>query len=221
MSNNDFQERLERIRANAPHRTSVANGRAVRQGPNYGRVLVGGFLMAVGVQALKLTNRNYEAIRDSGGIGLAAVGGLVGAAVLVLGLVVMARAFPRGCARASAPSPSDTVQPLQQTSRLARVLFSLLGFLLGTVASFYMFVSSAAHIAGTERSQTVANGALLIALGLALLALLIGFAGLFVSRYPLRRVPVFFVLGGMLLMAAFRAFRIHPVDWPQFMALLQ
>lgn len=225
MPNSDFQDRLDRIRANSQQRTSSqitgASGHSGARKMNRGALVAGALVTALGLQSVKFVNESYELIKADKGPGLAMGLGIAAIGAVFIGIIVMFRAVrPKLSASAQLQSAGPSA-PVRQPSKLAQVIFSLLGFTLGTVASFYMFVSSAARLAETDRAQIIANGAVLIALVLTVVSLLIGLVGLFVSRYPLRRVPVFFLLGGMLLFSTFRAFRIHPVDWPQFMALMQ
>lgn len=227
MPNSDFQDRLDRIRANSQQRaSSQIAGRSGRTGArsiNLRSAAAGIFIISVGFQLVKFVNAHYESIKESNGLGLAIGSGVAALGVVVLGLVVMYRSVgPKLSASChDAPSPRSTDAEARRPSKLSRAVFSLFGTALGATASLYMYMGAAAKTVETETASTFANGALVIAVALALLSLLIGVVGLFVTRYPMLRVPVFFLLGGMLVFSGFRAFRIHPVDWPQFMALMQ
>ena len=95
---------------------------------------------------------------------------------------------------------------------------------MGALASLFMFVGNAAFrlsVAGqisVETSHAMATGCSIAAGLLAALALLIGFIGLFVRGLQMKRVPVFYLLEAILLFASFQTLRIHPANWPTFMA---
>ena len=188
---------------------------------NRGALVVGAFVTALGFQSVKFVNENYDLIKADKGLGLAIGLGIAALGAVIIGILMMFRGVRPKRAASGQPQSAGPGATARRPSGLTRVIFSLLGFTLGAIACFYMFVSSAARLTETDKAQTIAIGSILIALVLTAVSLLIGLVGLFVSRYPLRRVPVFFLLGGMLVFSGFRAFRIHPIDWPQFMALMQ
>ena len=185
--------------------------------------------MSAGGLMIKITNTNYEWVRDQYGIPAAAGLGLGGFALLIFGVVLLiSAALPT---RSTSPAPSSSLSyPITaartpaQISVGARVIFSLLGLILGAVACFYMYIASASALLDiarqidTETAKKMAIGSALMAFILAFVALLIGFIGLFVRRLPMLRVPVFFLLGAMVLYTSFQTLRIHPVNWPTFMA---
>jgi hypothetical protein len=216
MSNSDFQDRLARISAKAP--APAPTTRVQRLG--YGNLVIGAVAMSVGVHMLRSANGSYDAIRDQYGIPAALGLALGGVVVLIFGMVYLFKAVRRGDA---APAAHALRAPIR-TSAGARAFFSLLGLGLGAVACLYMFLGNAGRQLGVtgQVDQATANeiamGSTLMAFLLVGLALMIGFIGLFVRRLPLLRVPVFFLLGGMLLYVGFQTFRIHPSDWPVFMA---
>lgn len=216
MSNADFQTRLQRISANAPQQQSIARdtphkGQPRAQKPNYGLLALGGAVMVLGLQAVKYTNANYDAIRDSIGLGGAAGLGIATYAIFLTGIVVMARAvFKRRAA-----------QPMRKVSNRAKLLSSLFGFTLGTIACLLMFMTAAAKFVETEPAQLFSAGGALIAFLLLLLSILFGLVGLFFRRHALRRVPVYFFLGGGLTFATVRIAGINMLKWPQFIAMLQ
>ncbi len=222
MSNNDFQARLQRIGGN-PHNSPVTQGtdhtKALRtHKPSYGRVGLGGAIMMLGVQVVKYANQNYEEIRDGSGIAMAAAIGIAGFAVTLIGIIwIFSAVSQRMVADRGAVAKTATRRP----STTARVLFSLLGFTFGGIASFYMFLAAAARFVETETAQRFSNGGLIIAMSLALLSLLFGFVGLFLRGRALGRVPIYFFLGGAITYAAFRILRINVLEWPEFVAVLQ
>jgi len=230
MPNADFQDRLQRIGANSPIQQSMTRGapqagRTGMQKLNYGLIAVGAAIMVLGLQAVKYANENYEAIRDSNGIGAAAGLGLVGMVALLIGVIVMMRAvFKRRAtlARADASQYSaNVVQPVRKAPTGARVFFSLLGFAFGTIACLYMFMAAAARFVETETAYLFANGGVLIALFLALVSLLFGLVELFFRGYALGRVPVYFLFGGVLTFATVRIAGINMLEWQQFTTMLQ
>jgi purine-cytosine permease-like protein len=135
-------------------------------------------------------------------------------------MVYLFKAVRRADAAPAAQAPRTPIR----TSAGARASFSLLGLGLGALACFFMFVGNAAFqlsVAGqisVETSRAMATGCSIAAGLLAALALLIGFIGLFIRGLPMKRVPVLYLLGAILLFATFQTFNIHPVNWPTFMA---
>lgn len=216
--------------ARAGQQASAPSSGHGKGGMRYGRLILGALAMSAGGQMIKVTNANYESIRDQYGIPAAAGLGLGSFALLIFGIVLLIGAFLPARSRSSAHSslsyPTSGTRPQVQTSPGARLFFSLLGLGLGALACFILFVGSAltapqfAAQFDTETPLLVFQISFIIAALLTILAILISFVGLFVSRLPLQRVLVFFFLGAMLLFTGFNALRIHPANWPLFLAEL-
>jgi len=225
MSNSDFNDRLDRIKSGKPKGPLQPSGGEGKRAHRPGRFAVACGVFAVGLQAIKAANTQYEAIRDQYGIPAAAGVGLGSIGLVILGIVLMFVAFGPARGATPMPAPTLTVAPRQkvQVSTGARAFFSLLGLGLGALACFFMFVGNAAFqlsVVGqisVETSRAMATGCSVAAGLLALVALVIGFVGLFVPGLPMKRVPLLYPLGAVLLFASFYTFRIHPVDWPVFM----
>lgn len=221
MANRDFQERLQRIGASSEqtHHNFAEDGPQGepprRAGINYRLLFIGAALMALGMQAVRYANENYDAIRDGGGIGMAAGLGLGGFAALLTGIILLFRAI------FSRRDASGVGQGPRQASGGARVFFSLVGFAAGTLASLYMFMAAAARFVGTEKADQFAGGGMFIALALAVVALLFGLLALFLRGYALGRVPLYFVAGAVMTYAFVRLMKINMLEWPQFAAMLQ
>ena len=222
MSDEDFKERLERIAAKSPHTQRVGSAAAVTgqprlQKPRYHVVGAGGAIMSFGIQGIKYTHKNYDAIRDSGGVATAVGLGLAGIVLMVLGIYVIVRGCAnRVAASDTSPYATNAGQPMRQPSNWARVLFSLLGFAFGAIASFYMFVAAAARFVGTAKALHYSHGAQITVLTFTIVALLFGLCGIFLRGFALGRVPVYFVFGAVLTFAAVRLLRVNILDWPQF-----
>jgi uncharacterized BrkB/YihY/UPF0761 family membrane protein len=223
MSATDFQDRLERIHANSRHETTVQSAApSTKSAPrkfNLVAFIVGVVVMSLGSQTVKFVNDNYSTIREGSGP-LASLGcGLAAIGLFITGLVLMARALPRK------HSASDGVAGrARQHSGLAKTIFSLIGLVFGATACLFMFVGNAGWQLGVtgqvdpNLAREMLMGSMVAAFLILAVALLIGFIGIFVRGLPMRRVPVFFFLGAMLLYTSFNALRIHPSDWPTFMA---
>ena len=204
--------------------TSAGSGWSLR----FGLVFLACLSCVAGIQMTRVANNDYLLIRDQYGGGAAAALGLGGIALIALGIAMVIRAmFPKR----STPTEemplsytSSRTRPQVKTSAAARAFFSLLGLAMGAGACFFLYMGSvAAHLGdiGEVEKKAADAGALgsaVIAFLLMALALLIGFLGLFFRGPPLRRVPIFFLLGGMLLYTSFQTLRIHPLNWPTFMA---
>jgi hypothetical protein len=194
----------------------------------FGLVILGGLGCAVGIQMARIAMDDYVVIRDEYGGGAAAGLGLGGIAIVSLGVALFIRAiFPGNTAPAEQGAPVYTVamtRPPVQTSGGARAIFSLLGLAMGGIACFFLYFGNVvAHLRAigevdARMANAVQMGSAVIAFALVALALLIGFLGIFFRGLPLRRVPVFFLLGSMLLYVSFQTLRIHPLNWPSFMA---
>lgn len=227
MSNSDFEDRLSRIKAGAGQSVAPASGGG-KKGIRYGRFFLACLAFAIGLQLIKVANTNYELIRDQYGVPAAAGLGLGSIAIVILGVVLMIGAFrsPRSASayQSTGAYPNSGTGPKVQTSAGARLFFSLFGMALGGLACFFMYVGNAGRQLGvtgrvdTETANAMATGSAVAAFLLVVVALLIGFIGLFVRGLPMRRVPVFFLLGAMVLYTSFQTLRIHPANWPTFMA---
>ncbi|MEL7081175.1 MAG: hypothetical protein AAGK82_07160 [Pseudomonadota bacterium] len=221
MSNTVFQDRLRRINASAQQRMPPAAGHAPERGAkkaNHAVLAVGAILMAIGIQMVKHAYDNYDAIVDNSQLGTAGWLGLAGVAALLISAVLITRAVPGK--RPAAQSSVTTAPSRSQPSKGGPILFSLLGFAFGAISCFYMFLSATAQVIGTETARTFMNGGFLIALALVALSLLLGFIGLFLRRYALWRVPIYFVCGAILTYATVRILKVNLLEWEQFVTLL-
>lgn len=221
MSNQDFQDRLQRINAGKDPmdtRAPGASGHRRGQKPDYRLIGAGGALMGLGLHGLRLVNQHYEAIRDGKGIAAAAGAGLGSTAILLVGIYLILRGAYKGIAAAGADTSTGRIRT---PSRATKLFWSLLGFAMGTIANLYMFSAAAARFINTEHARFFSTRAALIAIALALVAVLIGATGLFLRGRGLGRVPVYFLCGGALTYATFRLMEINLLQWPNFVARLQ
>ncbi|MFY0310356.1 hypothetical protein ACFMBG_10760 [Leisingera sp. D0M16] len=221
MSNADFQNRLQRIKEKVPQQQpadlctpQAEQARSAKI--NYGLLVLSGAATVLGFQAVKYTNGNFQAIRDSIGTAASVGLGLATYVVCLAGIVAMARAVFK----------KRIAQPVVQASKRACLLSSISGFGLGTFACLIMFMSAAARFVETETAQNFSFGSSLTAFVLFLLSALFGLVGLFfrgytLGRYALWRVPVYFLSGGALTYAAVRLAGINMLKWPSFIAMLQ
>ena len=144
--------------------------------------------------------------------------GLAGTAVLLLAIFLILRAV--SARPTNSRHAANLERPVRQASNRARLICSLLGFALGSIACFYLYLAAASTGIETEKARIFANGGLLIAAFLSIVAILIGMAGLFLRGYALGRVPVYFVIAAGLTFAAIRYFRINALEWQQFTEML-
>ncbi len=222
MSHSDFEDRLSRIKANGGNRRQQPPRAPEKQISPLKGIVLGAVMTTAGGQLALVANTQYETLRDDYGMTTALGLGLFSLALLLMGLLYLKRGlFP---ARSVAAHQDDATKPVAQTSAGARLFFSLFGLVLGVVACFCMYLANltreigAAGEVDAKIADAAALGFVVITFGLVALALLIGLIGLFVRRLPLRRVPVFCLLGGMVLYASFQTFGIHPTNWPLFKA---
>ncbi len=220
MSRADFQDRLQRIGAQEPNSHFVAspgsNSKPTgRQTVSHVHMLMGAAFIAGGLQAVKHALQNHEALRDSGATGTLAGLAIGGGLALLFGAKTMMRGMPDKHAAVAA------AQTARQPSARARIFFSILGFAFGSLACLYMFLVAAARFVDTEKAHTFATGGVVIAAALALVSLSFGLAGLFLRGYALGRVPVYFLIGGIVTWSFVRIARINMLEWSVFMAQLQ
>ena len=193
--------------------------------PNYRLLGGGGAIMALGIQAVKFTNENYQSIKTSSeayaGIGL----GFAGIVVFMIGIVVIFRACSKGYVAHTSASHAQysagSAQPARKPSKIAQVFFSLLGLAFGTIACLYLFMAGAARFIETERAPAFVNGSVIIAIFLCVVSLLFGLVSLFLRGYALGRVPFYFLINGVLTYVAVRAFNINMLEWQQLTDFLQ
>lgn len=227
MSNSEFEDRLNRIKAGARQTAASTSVRAGGRFP-YVRLYLGAFLLICGVLLIRLANDNYESIRDQYGLAAVAGLGLGGLALTLFGTGIklrLVRQFVRNASdtQLSVDRPTIATRHQVQTSVGARLFFSLLGLGLGGLACLLMYVGNAGRQLGVigqvdaETARDMATASIVAAFFLVAFAVLIGFIGLFVRRLPMRRVPIFTFLGAMVLYTSFQTLRIHPSNWTNFM----
>jgi hypothetical protein len=228
MPNSDFEDRLSRIKAGAGHNAAPSSAAEGTKNGRLSRFIGACFAIGAGGQLIRVANVNYDSIRDQYGVAAAAGLGLAGIAIMIFGVVLMigaVRPARSASVQQSAPAyPISGPGPATRTSAGARLFFSLSGLVMGGLACFFVYVGAAGRQLGVsgqveaKAANTMALGGVVIAIVLVALALLIGFIGLFVRGLPMRRVPIFFLLGAMALYTSFQTLRIHPSNWPTFMA---
>jgi hypothetical protein len=218
MSNGDFQERLQRIAQNSGHRPSPGPAGAVPEpsrGPNLFLMVVAVFVILLGSGLIRFANENYEKLRADGGVGLSLAVGLGAFATILFGLVLFWRSLRKR------PSPASQLSEPPLVSGKARLGRLLFGLVLGVIACFSLFMTSAARLLNPATDNTVSAIAFLAAVSLTLLAFVIGIIGLFRRGSALRRVPLYYLAGAILTYAAFRLFYIDLRNWPWVASLVQ
>lgn len=114
MSNDDFQERLRRIAANAPSGGGgFADPAPPRKAP-LRRVITGVILVNLGGFLIGAANQSYESLRDSSGFAAALGFGLFAFATVIVGLFLTVSGLKRvkAHARRSPPSQSGSATAL-------------------------------------------------------------------------------------------------------------
>lgn len=218
MSNEDFQERLQRLAQNSSHRPMSDHAGPVPEptrGPNLVLMVVAVFVILLGSGLIRFANENYESLRADGGVGLSLSVGLGAFATLIFGVAL----FWRSVRRKPAQVPYRSEQP--SASGKARLGPLLFGLALGVAACFSMFTAAAARLINPATDNFVSGLALLAALALTGLAVLIGIVGLFRRGSALRRVPLYYLAGAIFMFAAFRLLYIDLRNWPWFTSLVQ
>ena len=235
MEDEDFQQRLQRIAANAPQAQGAGaqySGmnvpkpeRSGRQKPSFNLLAAGGGVLGFGSWVVRHANSNYQAWKDGGKVATALGMGAAGLTIVMLGVFMISRAVTRRLDTPTAATASHGGgtgdPPVRKGSNWARVLFSLLGFVFGVIAFLYMFASAAARSFDTERAHLFTVGAVVMACGFAIVALLFGIVGLFLRGRGLGRVPVYFVFGAVLTYSVMWISHVNMAEWPQFAAQMQ
>lgn len=216
MSNNDFQERLERIKANRGEQQSASpTGQSGAQTRSVGPMVLGAVLISFGSTTLRQTNKHYEAIRDGYGLGAAVGLAVLGIVFLALGARSIWK-WAKGREAATARAKTMPAAAVETTSR-DRVTKSLLGLALGVIAALLMFLGAAYNFAETGRSIAMANLLTIAALLLTALVVMVGATGFVLRGRALLRVPACFFIGGLLTYAVVRALRINTLAWLEYM----
>lgn len=226
MSNENFQDRLQRIGTKPPQQQPMSrgkspSGRSGKLTPNHGLLAVGSLIMSAGIMAIRYVNSNYETIRDSNGIEVAIGGGVAAFLAILIGAMVSLRALGKKHGMTAADSAFQHSNNTAKPSTKAKVFFSLLGFAFGAIAIFYLFAAGGAVIIETETARNWAGRALAISLFLAILSLSFGCVGLFLRGYALLRVPGYFVLGAVLTYAIVHLFKVNVPALLQLSTILQ
>jgi hypothetical protein len=141
VSNDDFQERLRRIAANAPSGGAGIADPAPPQKPPLRRLITGNILVALGGFLIRAANLSYEDLRDSIGLAAAIGFGLFALATVILGLVLTVSGLMqlKAHARSSQPTHSGSATapaPLVASAKgrgpnLVLMIFAVFVILLG------------------------------------------------------------------------------------------
>lgn len=220
MSDSEFQTRLQRINAGSHQSETMQRPAKLR----YRLLFVGALSMAVGLQIVKSTNKNYDAIRDSAGGATAALLGLAGIVIVLFGCISIMRSVSRKRLKpekTSAYGYSITGERSTQgatTSKKASYL--LLGTVFGTSACVLMFLASAARFIETQPAQVFIFTTTLVAFLLVIAALLFGIVGIFRRGSGLWRVPFYCVFSIALTFAVIRVSGINFLAWRPFVEML-
>ncbi|KAE9629546.1 hypothetical protein [Parasedimentitalea maritima] len=229
MSTADFQQRLRRINADVPQQQPMDQGssQAMRTGArklNVVQLVAGGAILLLGNRALKQVNENYEAIRDSSGIGTAAGLSLVSIAVFLAGIFILARGFfnlkAGPASENNAHFSTEEMPRVPKASNKAKLICSLVGLVLGVFACLCLALAAFAGYE-TEKALQIAICGIALSILLLLFAITTGIVGIFKRGFALGRVPGYFVIGAVLTFSTIRYFRINPSDWQQFAEILR
>jgi len=186
---------------------------------------LGGVIVAFGVHLTLSAWRAYTATPDHAVTDAVLGLGLGGAALLLAGTLVILRTGRRVLAPAADPASdpaADTIPPARRRrSPILRLVLSLVGLAMGAAAYVELFVAQAARGIDTEHAAQVAEGGALTALALACVAFLVGLSALARRSRSLMRVPVYFLLGGVLCFSAYRIAQIDTSEVALMVADLQ
>lgn len=220
MSNADFQDRLKRIAGSTSNQDqrAPAGGPVGRRGPNYLRLALGAAILSIGVQTTRYANQNYEAIRDGAGIGAGAGLGLAGFVLVLIGAVLMIRAFFGGKPNVSRAAYVPE-RPVQGQGR-ARTVMSLFSFTTGFVVCLALYVAAVATNFGTEAARLFGTGIATAAIWLTAVCTTLGLIGLLFRIHALVHMPLFLFAGFILTWGTLRVLGLNFYDWPPLVALL-
>ena len=220
MANQDFQDRLSRIGSRPAQNSyyATAQRQPAPKRPGIASAALAGAIFALGVKLVRDTNQNYENVRDSAGAESAALLGLLALVLMLVGAILMLRFLWRTIRPAPA-APRER----HEASGFARFFYSTLGLGLGASASAIMFTAVVAKHTESrnETADMLAANGLSVGILLLLLALLLGFLGLFFRGRGLGRVPVYFFVGSVIVWAGVRLSRVNLLEWEPLIAALQ
>ncbi|MFY2825669.1 hypothetical protein [Ruegeria sp. MALMAid1280] len=219
MSSASFQDRIQRINAKNPHSSAPLSQEVTKASslrPTHWKVLVGILILSVGQQLMRQANDSYETIKQSYGMGAAAGLGIGGALMLVYGCVLMYRGLTAANTQQnktiSHGSGTDG-RPKRKASYMARTISSVVGFIFGSIASFYLIVGTVARSIDTNVAREFATEAGMAMIGLAFLSVFIGITGLRLRGFGLGRVPVYFLIGALITISAINLSGTNPYEW--------
>jgi hypothetical protein len=218
MSSQDFHKRLQRLENNTQQHPISTNS-APQKKPNMRLVALGGGLIGLGGWTIRRANENYEAIKESSGIGGAAFFGLLGIIFFLIGVFLIYRASFNATKQST--NAHETPQQKRVVSTTSRRVTTILGTALGLIACFYMFLVSASRSIETETAGIFYLGGLVIVFFATFLALICGFLGLFIRGYALWRVPYFFLVSSILLFYTMKFLRVDALKWQAFVDYMQ
>ncbi len=218
MANANFQDRVQRIQANAAVQAST-RAKSARGANGSNRLIsltISAVLTVTGGKALQYANENYEQLRDSGEMGVVLGFGVGGLILTLTGISMLFRALTGPKAR-----KTRAVQDERKPSEAARLLFALIGFVTGAISCLYVGMASAASDFNTEAAGQFAEDGIRVATILLIVSLIFGLFSLFLRGRGLGRVPVYYFVGVAAVYAAFYFLEINLLEWDAFAAKLQ
>lgn len=205
---------LSAVSKSQPTQDTVVKER--RNGPKLAKLALGALCMLLSFFALRAANSSYDALKATDRADMIAGLGFGGAITLLLGTVLMLKAFSK-----RKKTQHTAVEERREASTLAQLIFTFCGLAMGAIACLYMFAASAARHIDTQTAQQVYHGGQMIVLILLCLSLLFGFVGMFLRGYALGRVPVYFVVGAVVTYFASGFAGLNLLEWQPFVAAIQ
>lgn len=218
MANANFQDRVQRIQANAAVQAS-RRSKSSAKASGGGRLIslaTSAVLTVTGGKAVQYANENYETLRDNGEMGMALGFGAGGLILALIGISMLLRSLA-GSKPRRAPKAVEKRKP----SEAARLLFSLIGLVLGGVSCLCMLMAEASSAYNSEAARLFAEESVRIATSLLIVALVFGLIGLLRRGRGMGYVLVYYILGAALAYGAVYGLGVDFQDWNAFVAKVQ
>jgi hypothetical protein len=217
MSDNDFQDRLQRIAGNRGTSLSPASQpeRTFRRAPNLALMVVFVLVIWIGAGLVRFANENYDKLKADGGVGLSVGIGIGAIAIVIWGIVLFVRSIrPR-------PAASIDQTSLPDDMRTTKNRLAILGVVLGIASAIFMFMASAALRVETASARSFGEHMLLAAVLLMAVATMIALVTRITPGFGFFRVVLSYLTGFILVLGIVRVVQFDLLSWPSFMALLE
>lgn len=217
MSDNDFQDRLQRIGGNrgTPLSPALQPARIGRRPPNLALMVVAVLVVWIGAGLIRFANENYDKLKADGGVGLSLGIGIGSIAIVIWGIVLFVRSIrPR-------PIASVDHASLSEDMRTTKNRLALIGIVLGIASAICMYMAGTAFRVATPTAQAFGNNIMFAAGLLMAVATMIALVTRIAPGFGFFRVVLSYITGFILVLGIVRVVQFDLRTLPSFMALLE